>query len=219
MSLSGTTNSLYLCCMGGFETAIHLVRPGVHVLAEDPGSSVAMLFLALIFVWSGATKLRRPALAAMAIVDFKVMRRVYPPLGFALGAGELLLALALTLGGPISWLSLSVAGITLWFFALLIARSLWSGERFACFCFGDTDSALSGFTLLRTVSLALLASLLAVFATPASVYRWASVASVLEASVALAVLATLVLLGHVPDLWKWNREVLEPDVPEMEGDI
>ena len=205
--------------MGGFDSAIHLVRSGVHVLAGGPGSGVAMLFLALVFAWSAATKLRRPALAAMAMVDFKVMRRVHPALGFALGAGELLLALALAMGGPILRLSLPVAGITLWFFALLIARSLWSGERFACFCFGDTDSALSGFTLLRTVSLALLASLLAVFATPTSVYRGVNVASVLEASVALAILAIIVLAGHVPDLWKWNREVLEPDVPEMEGDI
>lgn len=204
--------------MGGFDSAIHLARSGLHVFVEDPGFSVAMLFLALVFVWSGATKLRRPALAAMAIVDFRVMRRVHLPLGFALGAGELLLALALALGGPISWLSLSVAGIVLWFFALLIARSLWSGERFACFCFGDTDSALSGLTLLRTASLALLASLLAVFATPKSAYRGANVASVIEASVALAILATIVLSGHIPDLWKWNREVLEPEAPEIEGE-
>ena len=204
--------------MGGFDSAIHLAGSGLRALTEGPGYAVAMLFLALVFTWSSVTKLHRPALAAMAIVDFGVTRRAFSLLGFALGAGELLLALALALGGRISWLSLSVAGVMLWVFTLLIARSLWSGERFACFCFGDTGSALSGLTLLRTFSLALLASLLAVFGTPTSVYRGANVASVLEASVALAILATIVLSGHIPDLWKWNREVLEPEVPGTEGD-
>ncbi|WP_273844898.1 MauE/DoxX family redox-associated membrane protein [Rubrobacter calidifluminis] len=204
--------------MGGFGAAVSLIGEGVRALGEEPGYSIATLFLSLIFVWSGLVKLRRPALAAMAMVDFKVARRVRPSLGFALGAGELVLALALALGGPASHFTLAVVAALLWVFALLIARSLWSGERFACFCFGDTDSMLSRWTLLRTGLLALLASTLAATAAPVDAYRGPEAAPVLELVVAAAILGTVVLLGRVPDLWKWNREVLEPNVPETGGD-
>ncbi|MBX6765102.1 MAG: hypothetical protein IRY88_15705 [Rubrobacteraceae bacterium] len=161
-------------------------------------------------------KLRRPALAAMAMVDFKVARRVRPSLGFALGAGELVLALALALGGPASRFIIAIAAALLWVFTLLIARSLWSGERFACFCFGDTDSVLSRWTLLRTSALALLASTLAILALPTNSYREPGAAPVLELVVAAAILGTVVLLGRVPDLWKWNRDLLERNAPGPE---
>lgn len=204
--------------MNGFDSAISLVGGSIRILAEGPGYGVSTLFLALIFAWSGVVKLRRPALAAMAMVDFGVTRRVRPRLGFALGTVELILALALVLGGPTSRLTLAGTATLLWIFVLLIARSLWSGERFACFCFGEAGSELSNQTLIRTASLALLASALALAAAPIDAYRGLDGTSVLEASVATAVLGSAVLLGRVPDLFKWNRDVLEPNTQRMEGD-
>lgn len=204
--------------MDGFGFAVSLAGEGVRALVEPPGYGISTLFLALVFAWSGVVKLRRPALAAMAMVDFGATRRVRPRLGFALGAGELVLALALVLGGPASQLTLAVTAVLLWVFTLFVARSLWSGERFACFCFGDVGSELSNRTLIRTASLALLASVLALGAAHMDAYRGLDATSALEASVATAVLGSIVLLGHVPELFRWNRDVLEPNAKRMEGD-
>jgi len=54
------------------------------------GYGVAIWILAIIFAWSGIAKLWQPTLAARALVDFGVLRRVRPHLGSALGVAELL---------------------------------------------------------------------------------------------------------------------------------
>jgi hypothetical protein len=77
----------------------------------------------------------------------------------------LLLALSLVTGTlPVVFLPLTVG--LLWFFVLLIAKSLFSGEDFSCFCLGDADTRLSRLTLVRTAALALLASALALAPPP-----------------------------------------------------
>lgn len=84
--------------MNGFERALLLARDALDVLTGATGYGIAIWFLAFIFTWSGIAKMRRPTLAAMAMVDFGVVRHLRPRLGFALGTIELLLALFLALG-------------------------------------------------------------------------------------------------------------------------
>ena len=76
--------------MNGFESAFSLLGEVLYLVTSPAGYGIAIWILAIIFVWSGLAKLRRPTLAAMAMNDFGVLRRVRP----RLGAAELLLALA-----------------------------------------------------------------------------------------------------------------------------
>src|SRR5918998_5736473 len=146
--------------LNGFGSAVALLVQAFDLVTGPAGYGIAVWVLAIVFVWSGLAKLRRPALAALAMKDFGLVRRVRPGLGRALGAAELLLALFLIIGA-LPAVVLPFTAVLLWFFVLLIARSLWLGKDFSCFCFGDADSRLSRLTLIRTAALALLASVLA----------------------------------------------------------
>jgi hypothetical protein len=78
----------------GFEAAFSLSTKVLDLLTAPAGYGIAIWILAIIFVWSGVAKLRRPTLTAVAMKDFGVLSRVRPRLGSALGAAELLLALS-----------------------------------------------------------------------------------------------------------------------------
>lgn len=191
--------------MNGFESALALFAGFLRLVTAPAGYGIAVWVLTIIFVWSGVVKLRRPTLAAMAITDFGVLRRVRPRLGSALGGTEVLLALFLVTG-TLPMLFLPVTAGLLWLFVLLIARSLWSGGNFACFCFGDADSKLSRWTLIRTAALALLASLLAVAPLPTGAYASFAQTYVLQAVAAAAIVGAVVLGGQIPKLLRWNRD-------------
>jgi hypothetical protein len=188
--------------MNGFQSALSLFVETINLLSAPAGYGIAIWILGIIFVWSGLAKLRRPTLAAMAMNDFGVLRRVRPRLGAALGATELLLALSL-ITGALQIVFLPVTAGLLWFFVLLIARSLWSGKDFSCFCFGDAGSRLSRVTLVRTAALALLASALAVaplrYATFDQTY-------LLQAISAAAIVGAIALGSQVTKLLRWNRD-------------
>jgi hypothetical protein len=188
--------------MSGFEAAFSLVVELLRLVTAPTGYGIAVWILAIIFVWSGLAKLRRPTLAAMAIVDFGVLRRVRPRLGSALGAAELLLALFL-ITGTLPAIFLPVTAGLLWIFVLLISRNLWSGKDFACFCFGDADSRLSRLTLIRTAALALLASVLT--AAPLT-YAGFSQAYLLQAITAAALVGSVVLGSQIRRLLRWNGD-------------
>ena len=191
--------------MNGFESAFSLVAKGFHLVTAPTGYGIAVWVLAIIFVWSGVAKLRQPTLAAMAMMDFGVLRRVRPRLGSALGAAELMLALSL-ITGTLPVLSLPVTAGLLWLFVLLIAKSLWSGKDFACFCLGDADSRLSRLTLVRTTVLASLASVLAVAPLPAGTYAGFSETYLLQAVWATAFVGAIVLGSQIPKLLRWNKD-------------
>jgi methylamine utilization protein MauE len=191
--------------MNGFESALSLLARALHLITAPTGYGVAIWVLAIIFAWSGIAKLRRPTLAAMAIMDFGIVRRIRPRLGSALGAAELLLALFLIIG-TLPVLFLPVTAGLLWFFVLLIAKSLWSGQDFACFCFGEADSRLSRSTLVRTAALALLASVLAVAPVQAGTYAGFSETYVLQAVSAAAFVGAILLTSQIPRLLRWNKD-------------
>jgi hypothetical protein len=188
--------------VNGFGSAIALLGQAFDLVTGPAGYGIAIWVLAIIFVWSGLAKLRRPALAAMAINDFGILRRIRPGLGSALGAMELLLALAL-ITATLPVVTLPVTAGLLWFFVLLIARSLWLGKDFSCFCFGDADSRLSRVTLVRTIALAVLATALVVVPL-----RYAGFDQIylLQALSAAALVGTIVLASRIPSLLRWNRD-------------
>jgi len=187
--------------VNGFGSVVALLAQVFDLVTGPAGYGIPVWVLAIIFVWSGLAKLHRPALAAMAINDFGILRRVRPNLGRALGAVELLLALSL-LTGTLRVVMLPITAGLLWFFVLLIARSLWLGKDFSCFCFGDADSRLSRFTLVRTIALALLASALALVPL-----RYAGFDQVylLQAISAAAFVGAIVLASRIPKLLRWNK--------------
>ena len=188
--------------MNGFESALSLLAKALHLTTAPTGFGIAVWMLAIVFVWSGVAKLRQPTLAAVAMMEFGVLRRVRPRLGSALGAAELLLALLL-IAGTLPALFLPVTAVLLWLFVLLIAKSLLSGRDFACFCFGETDSRLSRLTLVRTGALALLASVLAVTPLP---YASFDRIYLLQAISAAAFVGTIVLGSQIAKLLRWNRD-------------
>lgn len=164
------------------------------------------LGLACVFVLSGIPKLRKPDLAALAIVDFGLMRRSRAGAGVGLGLAECGLAIALGISAassstPVRAIPAIAAAALLWFFVALVGRSLRSGSEFACFCFGSGESRLSAFTLLRTAVLALAATVLAIGSfepVPApSAEEW-----MLALLVAVSGTAIVVLASKVPVLVK-----------------
>jgi hypothetical protein len=191
--------------MNGFESALSLAADAFRLTTGPAGYGIAVWILTIIFAWSGIVKLRQPILAAMAMVDFGVLRRVRPPLGSALGAAELSLALLLATG-VLRTVFLPIAAALLWLFTLLIARSLWFGKRFACFCFGEADSELSRLTLVRTAALALLASMVAVVPTPAGAYPDFGSTYALQGVSAAAIVGAIVLSSQIAKLLRWNKD-------------
>jgi hypothetical protein len=186
----------------GFEAAFSLSTKVLDLLTAPAGYGIAIWILAIIFVWSGLAKLRRPTLTAVAMKDFGVLSRVRPRLGSALGAAELLLALSL-MTGVLPAVFLPVTAGLLWFFVLLIARSVRAGKDFSCFCFGGTDSRISRLTLVRNVALALLASALAVAPPP---FAGFDRANLLQAISAAAFVGVIALGSQIRKLLRWNRD-------------
>lgn len=181
--------------MDGFSAALVFLGEAFGATRRPSVAGIAAFLLAAVFLLSGVPKLRRPALAAMAIVDFGIGRHVRPLLGLTLGAAEVGLGVLLLFSGR---LGLGLAAPVLWLFALLIGRSLFRGERFACFCFGDGGSAMSWRTLVRTLALAALASIAATAgAAPA---QFSPSDRLLQATIAAALLGASALFVRVVDL-------------------
>lgn len=195
--------------MGGFRALVELAGEAVAVVTNASAYAIALSLLAALFFVSGASKLRRPRLAAVAMVNFGVARRARPAYGRALGLGEIGLASLLATRVE-SRTTLVAAAALLWFFSVLIARALLSGERFPCQCFGESESALTGATLARTATLALVATVFAAAGDHGGVSSAASKAGALESAAAVAILGMVALVGRVRQLVVWNRPPFFP---------
>ena len=193
--------------MGGFAAAVDLLADGLAAMMTPGGSGIFSWFLAAVFAVSGTVKVRRPVLAAMALVDFRIVRRPLPVLGLALGGFELLVALGLAF---VPAAAVFLAAPLLWFFAFLIARGLRANEDFACFCFGESDGALSRWTLVRTAALAALATVVAL-GSP-RLWRWTGGEPWLELVAAASLFGMVVLFRQMLPLLRWNRGIFDPVV-------
>lgn len=192
--------------MDGLGPLTDLLAWCLDAVHSSPGYEIATWFLALVFLWSGAVKVARPKLAAVAIADFRLVRRPRRWHGLALGAFELAVAAALVAGSAMH-VVLGVTTAMLAVFAALILRSLLAGERFACFCFGGQDDGLSWTSFARTLALGGLAALLAVAPLGTATRGVLSEETYLALITAGGALLTLVALSRVPRLLRWNREV------------
>jgi len=168
-------------------------------------AAVGIWVLGLVFVWSGATKLRRPRLAAMAMVDFGVVRRPSAGLGLGLGAVEVGLGLLL-LSGRTTTAALATATALLVLFSALLARSLAAGASFPCQCFGGEDKAISIGTLSRTGGLAAGAALLWLAVAAGADPGTAGPAT--RAVAAVGLISTVVLLRAVLEVLGWTRTLV-----------
>lgn len=150
--------------------------------------------LAIIFAWSGIAKARRPVLAATAMRDFGLTRRVHVRLGRFLGLAEVVLAAALaSTVAPV--VSTGISALALWVFSGLVARGLLRGDSFPCFCFGDADAGLSRLALARTLALATLATLLTTLTALRGELAHGPEVTLLQAIMALAIVGTTVLVA------------------------
>ena len=187
----------------GLQTAADGVATAVVAIGEGPVFSVIALFLAAVFAFSAVPKLRKPDLAALALVDFGVTRESHRSAGMALGAGELGLSVLLVLAAVVDSTALRAlvaicAAVVLWTFVAALLRALASAAQFECFCFGGNQGEqISNRTLARTTTLAVGATVLAAasFSTAAA----PSVEELIGAlALAAALLGTTVLLTKIP---------------------
>ena len=194
--------------MNGFESIWELVQAAASAATSDDAARTAAWFVALVFAWSGAAKIRRPRLAALALVDFRVLSRVAPNAGRALGLAEVGLSLLLisgaVLGRPVAAIGAGIAAGAFLAFSAAIAASLRRRARFDCFCFGAADAAISRWTLARAVALSGVAAATAVLSqgVPAA----SAAEAVLPGTIAAAVRGSGVLLGQLGPLVRWNGD-------------
>ena len=190
--------------MSGLEHLVRYLGEAIQGLSSAGARAIYVAVLGILFLYSGAGKLRRPWLTAMAIVDFGATTHPHERLGRSLGVGECLLGFGLVLtpriASPLMTVVAALAAVLLWIFAAAIARALRSGRSFACACFGNTDSPLSRLTLLRTTGLATLATFVAVAnavdPSPYSAQEW-----ILAFWAGLAILAAVTLTTHARRIW------------------
>ena len=108
---------------------------------------------AVVLVWAGLEKLRRPFPASLAIVRFGLAKRVRPEVGRGAGAIEIASGTLLLVRPQSPWAYVPAAALLL-LFVFLLARAVGRGERFACACFGAGESdSITSATVLRTAVL------------------------------------------------------------------
>jgi hypothetical protein len=191
--------------MDGLRHLVNYAQDAVEGLGDPAVRLVGLALVGFVFIWSGAVKLRKPWLTAMAMVDFGLIRQPRVGLATVAAAGELALGLALMASSwapfPAVVVMAALASAVLWAFAAMILIALHSGRSFACFCFGDPDDHLSRGTLYRTAGLAIVASLVtttaAVGPSTPGLEEW-----VLALISAAAVLGTLVLAENSRRVWR-----------------
>lgn len=195
--------------MNGFSAVISLTLSVITVLREPVAVRATLYFLSGVFLISGISKIRRPELVAMSMVDFGIADAVHPRFGRGFGALELMLAVMLVpsglWSGRLSWLTPTAVAMLLWSFVVLLARSLISGHRFPCHCFGNDESALSGWTLGRTIVLAGAATLAALETRTTGANPGAAEA-ILELICAMAALSVVGLGQRLGGLLRWNQQ-------------
>jgi len=202
--------------VGGFRPVSDFLASLLGDLRTSAGYQVGAWLLAFVFLWSGAVKLRRPALAALAITDFGVTRRPKAWQGAVLGAFELLLGVALAVGWRTD-VALVISAAVLSLFAALLSRSVLRGERFPCFCFGAADESISYWAAARTLALAVLAGVL--WSAPLDdASRTKGIETLFTFLTAVALLSLALLIGQIRPLVRWNSDVARLFGPRAAGE-
>jgi hypothetical protein len=170
------------------------------LLTFEQLGGIAVWLLAAVFAISGIAKLHRPIPAAVAMMNFGVLRSIRPEAARALGVAEISVAATLSLD---LYVGLVVAAALLATFVALLVRALTQGRRFGCGCFSSVETPLSGWTLARTASLFAL-SLLALYAETSGGTQVDATTQTLEAMTAISTLSILLLGSRTTSLIRWN---------------
>jgi Methylamine utilisation protein MauE len=144
--------------MNGLEHLVDALGNGISSLPGSSGLSVLLLVLALVLMWSGGAKLRRPWLTGLALVDFRLVGRPRAAFGASVAVAEFALGTLLAAAAlivPDLQIPLAATAVALFvFFSGLIAGALRRGASFSCFCFGSSDDGVSRASLARAAALA-----------------------------------------------------------------
>jgi hypothetical protein len=197
--------------VNGLDHTVEYFETGLREFPQGSLRLVLIAMLGLVFVWSGSAKARSPWNAAFAAVDFGVARRPSLRIAWIVAGGELSLAAVLLVSPAISSAfavaAATVAAITLIVFCALIARALRAGRSFDCACFGADSEGLSGRTMIRSGTLAVIALACAAagsFGSPLGLgellLTWCAAAGL------LAIPALLVRAQLLVRLWRTSME-------------
>lgn len=185
--------------MHGFQFVAAFVSQAVDWLHRAHAPEAATFLVAAAFVLSGWAKTRRPLLAALAVVEFGVLKRASPVVGLTVGLAEIALGVALVLSAT-RVVAQGAAVLLLWTFVAILARQIILHRDAPCFCFGQADEALTWSAVVRTGGLAVAVT----YATLASLVTASASTSwtVLTLSVvsAVALLASYALMSQLPRL-------------------
>jgi hypothetical protein len=139
--------------MTGLQILLGWLAQGWQAWLDTHTQTILLASLGLVLIWSAIAKLRQPVLAALAIVDFGVLKRADRWVGLMLGMLEFSLGVVL-LVGLVPHIAAAGAFVMFVAFTALIGRALRHGKAFACYCFGDASAKLSRLTLFRSAALA-----------------------------------------------------------------
>jgi hypothetical protein len=152
--------------MHGFELLSSAAASALQLIADAEVRSVFVWALAGTLLWSGSSKIRRPLLAATALMRFGLVKTAPRIYGQLLGVAELVLA-ALLVARVAPLFALATATALFTAFAILIGGRLRAGDTRPCYCFGS-DAPLGSVALARATGLAIVAGVLS-----ATAPRWA----------------------------------------------
>ncbi|HET6691228.1 MAG TPA: MauE/DoxX family redox-associated membrane protein [Miltoncostaeaceae bacterium] len=117
---------------------------------------------ALVFTWSGISKLLQRQATARALASFGLADRRDLRPAVLLALSELVLAGALWtssfLAAPYGAAALGATVVLLIAFTVVVARAVARGESFPCMCFGDETAQVSVGTVVRNVALIAIAT-------------------------------------------------------------
>ncbi len=179
--------------MHGFAIALGALADALSFVESARAAQIAAAAIALVLLWSGTEKLRRPMGAAIALVTFGLVRRVDRRLGWIVGTLEVSLG-GLILLEPAARAPLLIAAGLFSVFVFLLARAVATGQSEPCHCFSESDEPISVATVVRTLALAVVAAAAAGAPTapPASSYERLLVIACGAAIVSIVVLGLAV---------------------------
>lgn len=175
-----------------------------HWLGEWPGSAIIALTFAAMFLYTGTLKMRQPRTTSETMVRLGLAKRVSNLTGYLGGTVEVALGLWVLSGLALRWSLAAVAALLL-VFAVLIARKVYAGATFKCFCFGSESHEIGYSSVARNAVMAVVA--LAVVANPSavSVFEVSFTDGYLAFLSALGIFAVFALCSRVPQLIDNNQ--------------
>ena len=140
--------------MDGFRHLFAALTDLRHLVTSEPVPFAARLALAGLLATGGLYKLRHPLIAAIAMVNFRIIRQPRKSAAYPVGTVEILTAGMLLVPWPSVVLAgCSLAGCLCFGFAFLIGRAIRVRDRFPCHCLSGADDEVSVVTLLRAAAM------------------------------------------------------------------